>query len=423
MKKQRLFRVLLLALILRIGLLLVASGGTGVLTPDSQGYEALATSLAADGTFTRDGEAEIFRTPGYPLLIAVLRPFGGAAILVAQVFLDVVLVGLTYLLGRTLAGEGIGLLAALLQAISPLAIAGSCRFLSDCLYALLLTAALLMLIKSFDRRSVWSAIPPALLLAMACYVRPIGLAMAAVVVVAMLFRRGQRLRAPIFAGVILLCVAPWVVRNVCVADYAGFSSVTTDSLYRFGAAELVARESGWSIDEARMHLDWEAYRFDAATPGDAADFRRQQAVEIIAEQPFTYAGLHLRQSAAALLPGATDAMEVAGVTTGQKGTLKVLHEEGLWAAVRFYFADRPAAAIFAVPMVLILLVRYVGVIAAGIGAIRNKMTAVGWMLTVMVLVALLAGGPASTPRFRLPVEPLLSIAAAMGLATMRRRRS
>ena len=120
MKKQRLIRVLILATVLRIGLLLAASGGAGVLTPDSQGYETLATSLAADGTFSRDGEPEIFRTPGYPMFIAAIRPFGGSAILVAQVFMDVLLVGLTYLLGRTLAGEGIGLLAALLQAISPL---------------------------------------------------------------------------------------------------------------------------------------------------------------------------------------------------------------------------------------------------------------------------------------------------------------
>ena len=208
-----------------------------------------------------------------------------------------------------------------------------------------------------------------------------------------------------------------------MAEYAGFSSVTTDSLYRFGAAELIARESGWPIEEARAQLDMDVYRFGPASPGKTARFRRDRAIEIISEQPLTYAALHVKQSATALLPGATDVLEVAGVTTGQKGTLRVLHERGLWAAVRFYFADRPAAAIFAVPMVLILLVRYVGVIVAGAGRIRQRMTSVGWMLVAMVLISLLAGGPASTPRFRLPIEPILSIGAAPGLAAIRAKLS
>ena len=277
-----------------------------------------------------------------------------------------------------------------------------------------------MFVRSLDRRSVWSAVGPALLLAAACYVRPIGLAVAGVLFIGMLCRGGQRRRAPIFAATILLCVAPWVVRNIRVADFAGFSSVTTDSLYRFGAAELIARQSGWSVEDIREDLDWDVYRFDAATPGGAAAYRRRRAVAIIAEHPFTYAGLHVKHSLATLLPGATDVLEVAGITSGQQGTLDVLHREGLWAAVRSYFGDRPAAAILAVPMALILLVRALGVIGAA-GRLREGVSWVGWMLVAIVLVSLLAGGPASTPRFRLPVEPLLSIGAAMGLIAIRDR--
>ncbi len=41
-----------------------------------------------------------------------------------------------------------------------------------------------------------------------------------------------------------------------------------------------------------------------------------------------------------------------------------------------------------------------------------------WLLAAVVVVSSLLGGPASTPRFRVPVEPLLSMAAAGGWALL-----
>jgi hypothetical protein len=45
-----------------------------------------------------------------------------------------------------------------------------------------------------------------------------------------------------------------------------------------------------------------------------------------------------------------------------------------------------------------------------------------WLCLLLVLLAFLLPGPAAHPRFRVPVEPILSVAAAAGWAMLAARR-
>ena len=420
MKNRGLWVILAVALFLRGALLLAAvNHRDGVFTPDSDGYWELSTSIAEAGSFARQGQPEIFRTPGYPLFLAAIRPLGGwGAAITVQVFLDVVLVGLTFVLGRTVVGGRVGLVAAALQAISPLAIAGSCRILSDSLYALLLTGALLLVVLYFKRgRLVW-LLAGAVVTAAACYVRPAGLAPAILIAAVILVRPGGWWRAPLLASVVAVMLAPWVVRNARVADFGGLSSFATDSLYRFSAAEIEARRSDQPIETMRRDMDDAVEQLSPDSPGAAARYRQQRAMEIISQDQRLYARVHLAGSTASLLPGATDVLEVAGATVGQRGTLAVLHRDGLWAALEHYFGGQGATAWLAAPMVLIWLVRMLGAVLGGLCKVRLKMSASAWLMLLMVCAALLTGGPAATPRFRLPVEPIWSVGAAYGLMAL-----
>jgi hypothetical protein len=105
---------------------------------------------------------------------------------------------------------------------------------------------------------------------------------------------------------------------------------------------------------------------------------------------------------------------VLGYTSGGKGTLDVLHRRGLVAAAKHYFGDNTTAMALAGVMVVILLVRYAGIVLCGLWRLRPHMTAAGWLCLLLVLTAWLLPGPANHPRFRVPVEPILSAAAAMG---------
>ena len=534
MKDIRLWGILILALAVRTVMLFsVFQDVRRAVTPDSGDYDELALHWSDTGAYARSSGGfsvveggrilnlvspkvfpEVFRTPGYPgLLVAANRfdteprwistSWDGSAlesaplspqaqlastadriVLSFQVLLDLHLVLLTFFLGRSLAGHGTGLLAALLQAVSPLAAAASCRILTDGIFAFMLTAALLLLIRHFRMGGRWSLLAAALVMGAACYVRPVSLAFSAVMaLVIVCSRRGtgilpvssmgvppmpkeekttgetpveltgkmpvlrpmRLLRTAAFACVVIACIAPWVARNIIVADYWGFSSFATDSMYWYSAAEIEGRRQGKSVEDIRrqfadregwkeLHEGWK--RFPdfgpppttapcSLTPGDLVRYRWDRARPIILAHPWDFLDIHLRGDLAFWLPGAPDALEVMGYTSGGKGTLDVLHREGIFAATKHYFGDNTTAMVLAGGMVVIMLVRYLGLILCGLWRLRPGMTAAGWLCLLLVVTAWLLPGPANHPRFRVPVEPILSAAAAIGyigLIEWRRRR-
>ena len=473
MKSIRLWAILILALAARAALYSAAiQDCERAFTADSQEYWDLADTMAHTGLFesmTWPGgsvspEPEIFRSPGYPTLLGcVLRlhwqlspeasklspwllPMGPGtwrAVLAMQVLIDLHLVLLTYWLGRELVGHGVGLLAALLQAVSPLAVAASCRILSDSLFAFMLTAALLLIVRHFRTGSWRALLPAAVLMGAACYVRPVGLVMSGLFVLVLLFRPKRIRRAGAFAGVIAACVAPWVVRNAVVADYVGFSSFATDSMYWYSAAEVLARKEGVSAAKVREGFFREEgwYSFDPdlvgqpglsnapcyRTPGGLARYRRDRAKKIVLAHPRLFLDIHLKGCLAFWLPAATDVLEVAGYTTGGKGTLAVLHEKGLLAAARHYFGGNTTAMWLAGAMALVLLARYAGIVLCGLWKLRLRMPAAAWLMILLVAASFLLPGPATHPRFRVPVAPILSVAAAVGwlglIERLRRRKA
>jgi hypothetical protein len=125
---------------------------------------------------------------------------------------------------------------------------------------------------------------------------------------------------------------------------------------------------------------------------------------------------------AALLPGITDVLEIAGITTQQRGTLAVLQQQGLWAAVRHYFGGSEEAMWLALPAAVLELAKYALVLVAAAAYLRPRMGSAAWLIVLTVLVMIAIGGPAATPRFRVPVEGLLSLAAAAGVVRLAGRR-
>lgn len=417
--------ILLLALAVRLGLLatLWRDGQDRIYAPDSQAYIQLSHSLVEHGTFQRDGQVEIFRTPGYPLLLAFSVPWGQSwwrAVLVGQVALDVMLVYLTYVLGWMLLGPRAGLIAAALLAFEPLAAAACLRILSDSVYAFLFVLAVLLLVHHLRSGGMWALAAGALVLAAACYVRPAGLAMAAVTAVVLLLVGGQRrwVRVGALVGIVAVACAPWVVRNAVTADYVGFSSFASDAMYYFAAPEVIAATEGIPPAEAREELkSTDSLASAGKTPGQAAAARRREAVRIIREHPWLYARIHLVGSLGVFLPAATDVLQTAGITRGERGTVDMLHTQGLVAAVRHYFGDNPAVLVLVTPLLVATAAQYLGTILCLLRRVRWGIPPEAWLLAALVVAAVLLPGPFGLPRYRLAITPLLCVAAAAGLTS------
>ncbi|HUU21789.1 MAG TPA: glycosyltransferase family 39 protein [Phycisphaerae bacterium] len=432
MKSGWLWAILAAGLVARMWLYAAASSDT-VLTPDSETYWRLGRSLIERGEFARDDRPEIFRTPGYPAFLAIAQladrgdsldvsPPGWRLALTIQILLDLMLVLVVYLLGRFLVSHRAGLVAAALQAVSPLVLGASCRILSDSLYALLFTVAVLLIVGYLRTGRAWPLISSAGVLGVACYFRPVGLAMAALFAVFVLLRPRRLARAAVFVGVFAAVLLPWTVRNAVRADYFGFSSFASDSMYYFAAAEVVARKEGIDGEAARAKMRWEDYERNEvaqrATVGAAARYRRRRAMEIILADPGTYVKLHLKGCLGVWIPGATDVLEVAGVTAGNRNTREVLRREGIGSAVRHYFGGNAKAIALAVPLILILAAKYVGVLACAIAGVRRRAGPEVWLLVSIALLTAILPGPFGLPRYRIPIEPILNLAAAAGLLAL-----
>ena len=402
-----------------------------LLAPDSEDYAELAVSLAADGAFARDGQPEVFRTPGYPLVLA-LAMAGGESwplwVALLQIAAGLLTVYLTFLLGGLLWSRRVGLWAAGLQAVNPLSIAADVRVLSDSLYALLLVLAVVLVVHHVKSSRVWPAAAAAAALGVSCYVRPVGV-VPVVIVLAVLAgralvrlgsRRGEarKLGRVFFLSAVasLLIVAPWTLRNHLVGGYPGFSSAAQVNTFHYEAPAVLARTRGMSPAEAREYLDDELrgalQDVAAPTPGQIAAAKGAVGGEVLRDHPGVWIATHLKTSLATLLPGITDVLEVLGVTTAQRGTLEVLQTHGLQAAVRHYFGDATWAFWLCLPAIALLACKYIFVLVGGVRALRGG---AGGLVVLLLAVALLfIAGPAATPRFRVPAAALLSTLAAAG---------
>ncbi len=443
--------ILLLAGGLRLGLLFLAHDSTSwaeplwrCATPDSVEYVRLGEQVRAGSFETKFGRGEIFRTPGYPLWVSAFctgasaeavannnantisqQPFGlkGVGLLLAQIAIDLVTVWLGYLLARRLSlSRRAGLFAALCLATSPLLIASSIRILSDTLFLVLFTAALVLLLRWVLRRRGAMAIDlqcVGLLLAAGAYVRPVGLVFAAGILLGLFAIRRWRGALVLTMVGAVLC-GPWVMRNVRQEGYWGFSSAGADSAYFTLCSVLEAGDSGEIVSvvrEAKVDQIEHIRREKLMSEGALAQWRWHQAKPVLLDHPAGVAIYYVRGVAGALLPGAGDVLVLSGATTGERGTVDVLQRRGFLAALNHYFGGDARAMIWAAGLMLLWGAMALGCVLAVWRWVRGraKMPAGGWCLAAIAAMVLLLPNPA-LPRYRIPAMVILAVLSAAGWA-------
>jgi len=189
---------------------------------DAFHYHHLALSLAEGGGYEVLGNPIYHRSPGYVLL---LTPFYAFAPYVEtgqfiNTALGVVTVFLTYLLGRRCFGTLVGLISAGICAIYPLLIGFSSFILSENLIVplcLLLILLLLALFNSERKRALVYSISAGFILALAILTRPMMISAFLFLPVSLLLA-GRGIKQSIFyfliiATVATACLIPWTLYN------------------------------------------------------------------------------------------------------------------------------------------------------------------------------------------------------------------
>jgi Dolichyl-phosphate-mannose-protein mannosyltransferase len=434
--------LVLLGAILRAGLLARAPA---FITNDSLSYLLpgfdLATGLGFDPIFKRP--------PGYPLFVGgALWLFGQQSLLgllAAQHLLGLLTVALTYLLGRALWGQAAGWLAGSLAAISGPLIVTEHYIMSETLFGCLLTAALLSAAYGMERRSLAWMASSGFLLGLAALCRPVAQLLAPLFALLPLAAWSNR-RQALGAGLVVvacygLIVAPWMTRNALVqgsftlagglGEGLAVRTIRLDQEFDFRAPadrpDLLRTERAIYREEARQKSVFELarrLREEAdLSPAAADQAMRDIALGAIRQRPGYYAlgswEMFLKMFAGRPLRLREDWEPWRGIAWETRvdhllPAARPEQEREFEQVQELVTLFDPARVPFIVGVLFLC-----GIVAA-VRRVRQSAAAVLPPLTALSLLLVSAFLVGIEWRYRYPLDPLIDVTVAGGLASLLR---
>lgn len=409
-------KLLALALVVRVGWwLAMASDPTRFFEPDSGGYLSLATSLSSGDGFTAIGSntPEFIRTPGYPGFLAVIQWIVGDSarvLALVQAIVTALFVVPLLRIARTFLERRAANIVVGLMAVHPLILYHSTMLLTEALSLLLLMIVVDRLIEhcrsSDTAPRAWFV--TGAWIALLAHVRPIAYFLTPVLAIALFIlarRRKERFREPLrrlgaLVIVPVLLIGGWQVRNKLEVESWRFSGIEAVNMYQYRAAGVIGFREGRDWLEVREELREE---FGPPRPGESEgvyfDRMYDKGVDILLDD----------------LP-ATAAITVRGLADTALGDSR--------DPDRFlsYF-DLSSQRLITWSMWLVMTVLWL-LAAWGVVVARRRRSGAAALIAVVVLVymVVLSAGPEAYSRFRTPVEPLLWVLAAVGVAGLREPR-
>jgi hypothetical protein len=423
---------------------------------DSQQYLLLADNLRKHAFFSWDGTTPVtFRTPGYPLLLALLGN-NMALIIIVQALLSAGTVLLVFLLGRRWFGELAGLVAAALLAADLTNIEHAGTIMTEPLFVFAVVLATWMFARgtgerrgtSYElrvtndkRRMASSSVSPGvpggsadgelrvakggwwratwwlagsgLVLGFAALVRPIAILAVVPYGLVLLLRRNWRGLALMVAVFAVLPLA-WVARNYVHYRHVSYSSIGGYNLFYYNAAAMEADRTGVTFPDARIRLEEQfAANLRGDNPLDLSGQLAREGVRRMLADPVRYAKVY--------------AMGLGRIAFGVKSdeiVLRVIDPQlRLATAMRVIFSGefgsgaKVVTVVLAVAELLMVLAGLAGTFVAVVFR-RNRAVLLPFLIGAYYL---LAAAPLPDGRFRVPAMPFFYLAAASLLAGRRVR--
>jgi 4-amino-4-deoxy-L-arabinose transferase-like glycosyltransferase len=401
-------------------------------TSESGTYTYVAHNLVRFHEFTTigPGHPSAFRTPVYPILLAVNYLFFGdnhIAIIVLQIVFSVLTALAVYLAARELVSDRAALFAGLGYAflVSPL----TYTFLvgTETLFSFLLMYFFLYCLKMIrePQRMRWTVLA-GVTLGLAVLTRPIAVYLIAMPVGILIWRgwpisRRTMVRSVIVVGIFMFVMSPWLARNQMVFGYPGLSTITGTNLWFYYYGSLKAYRSGLERDDVIDELKLNDVCDGCGIPVESSfqrsrELSRRGLIAIVGD-PFGFAFLVVRGGVFEMV-GYTGSELRYLLSIPYQGSGVLLPASSLSLAE---FLNRVSQNLSRkLDVVLVFLLQQLPLfLLAVIGTYRNWRDPVkrGVSLVTLGIILYLIFSPAimAFPRYVIPAHPLACVLAAFAL--------
>jgi hypothetical protein len=427
--------VFVLALFIRlINLALLTGRNSFFAEQDTFAYWALGAALAKPESFWPTLSATTDRMPIYPLLLAgVQHVLGDAPRVVAliQAVIDAATCALIAALGA-LTSPRVGLIAGILAALSLTLIVFSTQLLTDSLFLFFFAAMLLAGAHFLRRPTIKLATCAGLGGGLALATRPavamlLVAAVPVVFAVALVQRRGlvAALAAAVAFGIAAAApISPVLLRNAIQYGSYGITSQTGDYLAFWIVPLVTERAAGIPYQTTFERMET---RYRQASSAESNPFRRSAIASRLARDEM--ARLPTIAIAKAWLEGmvvnlaAPALLSDPRVRALPKPSFYNTPGGSLWQKARNYLFDDPGRYQFLLILGLIAMLPFLAL--EGIGFVMLARTT-PWAAVFaggVLAYFLLLNGPIAAPKYRLPMEPVLIVLAAIPLARVAERKT
>lgn len=224
---------------------------------DAARYDGIAWNLVQGKGFSIEPGTPAFLTgPTYPTFLAFIYSIFGhsyLAVFIVQALLSTLTCFMIYLLGKEIANQKVGLLAALVTGIYPANVLTVSMIMTETLFTFLLVVMILLLTKAVENKKNISFLSVGVMLGLLSLCRPAVLLypLFLLVIIWMFYEnKVQCLRHFIvMLAAFLLILAPWMIRNQIV--FHNFVPVTTNGgrVLWFGNYPLVDSSNWWPVTD------------------------------------------------------------------------------------------------------------------------------------------------------------------------------
>jgi hypothetical protein len=404
---------------------------------DAISYWVTAAALAKGYAYWPTLSSMTDRMPLYPLLLAGVRSIFGDAPRVAALIQAAIDAGTCTLIAAlgTLISPLIGLIAGVLAALSATLVVFSSQILTDTLFLFFFTIMLLAGARFLLRPANWLAIVAGLAggLALATRSGIVLLLIAAVPLTFVVARIEWRSPARAFATAILFAitaaapVTPLLLRNAIFYGSFSLAAQTGDHLAFWIVPLVTQRADGtpYETSVARMKALYQQRLAERGLNAESNPFLRASVKSEVAREELA------RLPVAAYVKSWIDGMAINLVAPALLADPRVralpkpsfynTPGAGLWERTRAYFFEHPGLYQVLLAIGLATMVPFLLLEAIGFVMLARRLPWAAAFAGGLLAYFLLLSGPVAAPKYRLPMEPVLIVLAAMPLARLGER--